>query len=153
MAAAQGAQPHVTRPLPVPRRRGPGDAVRARTRGIAARVEPFEVRFATRPPVPRAWSGSSPEPAEPFIALTEAIAARWPDYPPYDGAFDEVIPHLTIVESRGPRRSTGSPPRHAGLPFIGRGRERLELWCQDDGAGPGGGSRSVPFPLGRTVRP
>jgi 2'-5' RNA ligase len=40
-----------------------------------------------------------PEPAQPFLALTGAIAAEWPDYPPYEGAFETVIPHLTVGES------------------------------------------------------
>ena len=40
-----------------------------------------------------------PEPAAPFVALTEAIAARWPQAQPYGGAFDEVTPHLTVAEA------------------------------------------------------
>ena len=41
----------------------------------------------------------SPEPAGPFAELTQAVAARWPDYPPYEGVFDEVVPHLTVAWS------------------------------------------------------
>jgi 2'-5' RNA ligase len=41
----------------------------------------------------------TPVPAEPFVALTSAVAARWPEYPPYEGAFDAVIPHLTVSSS------------------------------------------------------
>jgi 2'-5' RNA ligase len=40
-----------------------------------------------------------PQPAEPFGSLTEAIAAAWPEYPPYEGAHEQVIPHLTVAES------------------------------------------------------
>jgi 2'-5' RNA ligase len=42
----------------------------------------------------------APVPAEPFAALTRAVTARWPSYPPYEGAVDEVIPHLTVGECR-----------------------------------------------------
>jgi 2'-5' RNA ligase len=38
----------------------------------------------------------APVPAEPFAALTRAVAERWPAYPPYEGAFETVIPHLTV---------------------------------------------------------
>ena len=38
----------------------------------------------------------APEPAEPFIALTELLAAAFPDHPPYEGAHDEIVPHLTL---------------------------------------------------------
>jgi 2'-5' RNA ligase len=40
----------------------------------------------------------APEPSEPFSALTQLIAARYPDYPPYEGIHDVVIPHLTVAE-------------------------------------------------------
>jgi 2'-5' RNA ligase len=40
-----------------------------------------------------------PEPPEPFVGLTEAIAAEWPEHPPYEGAHEVVIPHLTVAES------------------------------------------------------
>jgi len=39
----------------------------------------------------------APEPPEPFAQLTEAIVERWPEYPPYEGIHDEVIPHLTVA--------------------------------------------------------
>jgi 2'-5' RNA ligase len=38
-----------------------------------------------------------PSPSTPFVDLTAAVAERFPDYPPYEGAFDEVIPHVTIT--------------------------------------------------------
>jgi 2'-5' RNA ligase len=40
-----------------------------------------------------------PEPSEPFAQLIRAVSARWPDYPPYEGIHDEVIPHLTVSET------------------------------------------------------
>lgn len=39
-----------------------------------------------------------PEPEEPFRALTAAVWGRWPEHPPYQGRFEDVIPHLTIAE-------------------------------------------------------
>jgi hypothetical protein len=39
-----------------------------------------------------------PEPSEPFRALTAAVWRRWPECPPYEGAHDDVIPHLTISD-------------------------------------------------------
>ena len=38
----------------------------------------------------------APEPAEPFVRLVESLAARFPDFPPYDGAHDTIVPHLTV---------------------------------------------------------
>ena len=40
-----------------------------------------------------------PEPSAPFAALTEAVWRRFPAYPPYEGAHDVVIPHLTVSDT------------------------------------------------------
>lgn len=37
-----------------------------------------------------------PSPAGPFRRLTKALHARYPEHPPYGGAFGEVVPHLSI---------------------------------------------------------
>ncbi len=39
----------------------------------------------------------SPEPEEPFRQLIAAVAARFPESPPYEGKFAEIIPHLTVA--------------------------------------------------------
>ena len=44
----------------------------------------------------------APEPAEPFADLTRAVVEQWPDHPPYRGAFDEIVPHLTIARADAP---------------------------------------------------
>jgi 2'-5' RNA ligase len=44
----------------------------------------------------------APEPAEPFAVLTSVVVARYPDWPPYGGAFAEVIPHLTLAQVDDP---------------------------------------------------
>ena len=48
-----------------------------------------------------AWFGQevvwlAPQPAEPFRALTRAVSAAFPGYPPYGGGYDDVVPHLTV---------------------------------------------------------
>jgi 2'-5' RNA ligase len=40
----------------------------------------------------------APEPNEPFRRLTSALAAAFPGYPPYAGAHEEVVPHLTVAQ-------------------------------------------------------
>lgn len=39
-----------------------------------------------------------PDPLAPFDALTRAAAARFPETPPYRGAFASPVPHLTIAQ-------------------------------------------------------
>jgi 2'-5' RNA ligase len=40
----------------------------------------------------------APEPAEPFVALSEALADRYPACEPHVHAFGEVVPHLSVAE-------------------------------------------------------
>ena len=119
VAANAGAPAHVTLLfpfMPVADLRAPARRALA---AIAATVEPFEVGFATVGRFPGVVY-LEPEPDRPFTALTEAIARKFPEYKPYDGAFDEVIPHLTLVESATAPldRITAAAQRH--LPFTCR---------------------------------
>ncbi|MET9539792.1 2'-5' RNA ligase family protein [Streptomyces sp. NPDC006553] len=41
-----------------------------------------------------------PEPDTQLRQLTQAIADRWPEAPPYGGRFDEIVPHLTIAQGQ-----------------------------------------------------
>jgi len=56
-----------------------------------------------------------PEPAHRFRAMTESVLARFPEYPPYGGAFEEVVPHLTIAEGGRWRRRRRAMRRAAGV--------------------------------------
>ncbi|HEY6960704.1 MAG TPA: 2'-5' RNA ligase family protein [Gaiellaceae bacterium] len=76
------------------------------------RIEQFET--GTR------WLHPSPSAA--FVDLTEAFVERWPEHPPYDGQFDEVIPHLTITVQDVP------------LPITARATE-VALLVEDEATG------------------
>jgi 2'-5' RNA ligase len=39
----------------------------------------------------------APEPARTFHDLTISVAERWPEAPPYGGAHDAIVPHLTVA--------------------------------------------------------
>lgn len=43
-----------------------------------------------------------PHPADPFVRLTMAVQARWPEYEPYSGRFSAVVPHLSIGDAVDP---------------------------------------------------
>lgn len=40
----------------------------------------------------------APTPETPLRALTQAVVERYPSYPPYEGEFDDVTPHLTVAD-------------------------------------------------------
>ncbi len=66
---------------------------------MIGRHRPFEARFEHCGRFPGILY-LVPEPDLPFRRLTEAIADRWPETPPFGGQFDEVVPHLTIAQGQ-----------------------------------------------------
>jgi hypothetical protein len=62
----------------------------------------------------------APEPTEPFAAITEALSARWPEHPPYGGAFTSVIPHLSVAVKDGPSAGALEAELNGGLPLRSR---------------------------------
>jgi 2'-5' RNA ligase len=83
---------HVTVLIPCP------DDVPAITE-VLAPFDQFEVTFGRLDRFPGTlWL--APDPEEPFVALTEAMIARFPDWKPYRGVFKSIVPHLTIAQDR-----------------------------------------------------
>jgi 2'-5' RNA ligase superfamily len=67
---------------------------------LATTWQPFEVCFGQFGTFDDAGVHYlAPEPADPFLVLTEDVCTVWPEYPPYEGAFAEVTPHLTVSSS------------------------------------------------------
>jgi len=130
-AAIAGARAHVTVLYPfLPTSRLTPD-VRSQLAAIARSVSPFEVRFARVRRFDDGVVWVAPEPATPFRDLTAATVACWSDHPPYRGIFDEVVPHLTVVESdEAPLQEVEALARRV-TPFTAR-VDRLELWRQGE---------------------
>lgn len=77
------------------------DGVHEALTAIAAAHEPFEVSLA-RVGRFETVTWLVPEPAEPFLRLVDAVVARWPDHPPYGGAHESVVPHVTVADGAPP---------------------------------------------------
>jgi hypothetical protein len=71
-------------------------ALRSGLRRLFAAHAAFDVEFRCS-----RWFGEdvlwlAPEDPRPFVALTESVASAYPQWQPYGGAFETVIPHLTV---------------------------------------------------------
>jgi 2'-5' RNA ligase len=75
----------------------------------------------------------APEPDEPFKALIASVAARFPEYPPYEGAHDEVIPHLTVAEGGTELQDRVEAALTAHLPIRARADDVAFLFEGDEG--------------------
>jgi 2'-5' RNA ligase len=74
------------------------DAVLRRLTRICATVPAFEHRL-----VRTEWFGDdvlwlAPEEDTPLRSLTASVHREFPDYPPFGGQFEDVVPHLTIAD-------------------------------------------------------
>lgn len=95
-SAALGVPAHITILFPFL----PGDELdEAALRELFARFPTFDFALDRVERFENGYVWLHPAPPWRFADLTAAIWQRWPHYPPYEGAFDEVIPHLTVSET------------------------------------------------------
>jgi 2'-5' RNA ligase len=99
-AGADAMTPHVTLLVPFVRSGELDREVDVRLRRVFAAVAPFEYKLTRLERFRGGILYLAPEPSRPFVELTAALWSAFPDYPPYEGIHDEVVPHLTVAESR-----------------------------------------------------
>jgi 2'-5' RNA ligase len=96
-SAQHGVPAHITLLFPFVPTQTIDDRLHSDLRSLFSAHPAFSFRLPHVARFPEvAWL--APEPAQPFKALIEAISAQYPEYPPYEGIHDEVIPHLTVAE-------------------------------------------------------
>ena len=105
----------------------PGDAVEVAK--VLAPFDPFDVVFTRVDRFPGVlWL--APEPAEPFVAMTEAMIERFPEHPPYGGAYASIIPHLTVAQTQLDETAALVEPLLPLRSFV----DRVVLYTSTDGA-------------------
>jgi 2'-5' RNA ligase len=88
-----------------------------------------------------------PEPAAPFVAMTEALVQAFPEFPLYAGEFEEIVPHVSVAQGDEALLDRVEE----GLPALGDVTARVErAWLVEDR--PEGWRRHTAFPLDRHER-
>lgn len=130
--AARGVPAHVTAIYPfVPRDELDADVL-DRVGRVAAGHPAFDYRFGGT-----GWFDTdvlflAPDDRTPFQGLTRALVREFPEYPPYEGRYDDLAPHLTVaLATDGTDLGAVESELRAGLPLAGRA-ERLSLMTEDD---------------------
>jgi 2'-5' RNA ligase len=139
-SAAEGVPAHVTLLFPfVP---DPDEGVVEELRYFFAHVDSFPLTFTSVGEFPEVVH-LVPEETKDVSGLIEALVRRWPGYPPYEGMFDEVVPHLTVVDTPDAALRTRARAHVGpGLPVAARAAE-ASLWVH----GERGWTRLASFPL------
>lgn len=65
-------------------------------RQLFSAFEPFPFRLTRAGRFPGVLY-LAPEPVEPFLMMSLAVATRWPEAPPYGGRYPSTVPHLTVA--------------------------------------------------------
>lgn len=61
----------------------------------------------------------APEPAAPFVALTQRLVDRFPGYLPYGGQHGSIVPHLTVAQAGEAEHALAEAQLAATLPGTG----------------------------------
>ena len=118
---------------------------------ICAQIDPFVCRFEQVSTFEVNGSGTGgvvwlvPEPDSPFRALTGALAAAFPEHPPYGGTVPDPTPHLTIADGVTAEVADEVRAAVAEVAFSSL-VDRLTMIVEDDD---GHWSHDVSWPLGR----
>jgi 2'-5' RNA ligase len=78
------------------------DAVYAELGAIARSIPCFDYRLRDLRRFPSSLY-LQPDPYASFAGLTQAVHRAFPDYPPFAGKFDVVVPHVTIAHGDEPQ--------------------------------------------------
>ncbi len=95
-SAAVGVPAHITINYPFKPNLSRTDEVREKLSSLCSQIAQFRFTLSEI----RTFPGViylAPTPPDPFLALINAIFSLFPDSPPYEGQFDEPVPHLTVA--------------------------------------------------------
>lgn len=95
--AALGVPAHITVLVPFMDPRQITPAVLERAQRTLDRVAAFSFSLGAVGRFP-ATAYAVPEPSGPFVRMTRALMEAFPDFPPYGGAHEEIVPHLTVAD-------------------------------------------------------
>lgn len=124
-AAGWGVPAHVTVLYPFVPPADINESVMATLTGVFAEFSIFEFSLVEIRRFGDDVLYLSPNPADRFSALTEAVTVAWPEHPPYGGIHDEVIPHVTVAAASGDFDAIERQVSH-GLPVQARA-DRVSL--------------------------
>jgi hypothetical protein len=98
-AGRDGMTPHVTLVVPFIHAVAIDDGIDRRLRGLFGSFASFDYRLRQLEYFESGVLYLPPEPPRPFVELVSALLEEFPEYPPYEGIHDEVIPHVTVADS------------------------------------------------------
>src|SRR3954447_11985407 len=130
--AERGVPAHVTALFPFVPRDDLDEPVLRRVAAAVGGQAAFDYRFSSTAWFDRDVLYLAPDDPAPFATLTRRLEREFPDYPPYQGLYDDLAPHLTVAHraDEADLRAVEADLR-SGLPIAGRA-EQLTVMTEDD---------------------
>ncbi len=148
-SAAQGMPAHITLLYPFLPPAAIDDPVLAALRALFAAFPAFPYALSAVRAFPDLLY-LAPEPDAPFRALIAALAARFPQTPPYGGSIplEEIVPHLTVAHTPDPEKLAALRARFTAqaAPRLPLALRANEVWLMDNREGRW--AQRQAFPLG-----
>ena len=137
---------HITLLGPFASREELTSGVLSELRWFFADVTPYRYELTRVSRFPGGTVYLTPDPSSPFRQLTHELARRFPEHPPYGGAFDDVVPHLSIPLL--PDEDVDDVERELAprLPVAAQATEAALYWWE-----PGACGTLETFPFGTTA--
>jgi hypothetical protein len=117
LPAEDGVAAHITLLAPFMAPGAADHGVLSELTGFFADVTGFAFRLTAVAAFPDGPVYLTPEPPEVFRRLTAGLHRLFPEFPPYGGQFDDVVPHLTVPMPPGEDASTLRTALHRRLPI------------------------------------
>lgn len=108
------------------------DALVHRLTRFFSDVPPFGFALTEVCAFPSGIAYLAPDPAAAFRKLTQELHHEFPEFPPYGGAFDEVVPHLTVPLPDGEDLDDLEKALAATLPIHTRAVEAVLMHVEED---------------------
>ncbi|WP_183407939.1 2'-5' RNA ligase family protein [Nocardioides marmoriginsengisoli] len=122
------------------------DAIVEHLAGFFAEVTPFGFELTELCEFPRGITYLAPEPASTFRRLTAELHRQFPEFPPYGGEFDDIVPHLTVPLTPGETTDDLRTALGSMLPIHAFAREALLVHAEE-----GATHVIATFPFGTTA--
>ena len=98
-AAAAGVPAHITTLFPFRSPEGIDAGITDRLKSCFRACEPFDFELVAIKRFP-SLIYLAPDPADPLKTLTKAVWEAFPEHPPYEGEYPDIIPHLTVAQEK-----------------------------------------------------
>lgn len=103
-------------------------------RAIASSVPCFDFRLRDTNRFPSSLY-LAPDPGRSFAALTDGVHRAFPDYPPFAGKFESIVPHVTVAHGDEPLLCEIEVELRIALPAAGIAARCTELVLIENASG------------------